>query len=131
MWMERPLVQSHVGLRQPIGHARMQIDRRLPALQHIQVKGARCAPWRKRTDAAKADPERGGGNISGHQLRDRRAARLIDLADEHQRQVHLLRLDEPQPPPVAAKCLDHPPLLAGDRDSRGISELDCGEKTQM
>ncbi len=64
-------------------------------------------------------------------FRDRRAALLVDLADEHQRQVHLLRLDEPQPSAIAAKCLDHPLLLAGDREPRRIGELDGGEETQM
>ena len=118
------VIRADILLREPAGDARMQIDGRLHSLLDVQVKNARCAARRKRTDAAKHDSERGDGNITGHQRRDRRAACLVDLADEHQRQMHLLRLDEPQPSTITAECLDDALLLGGDRRPRRIGEVD-------
>lgn len=127
--MIKPFIRRNGSLRESIGDARMQVDRRLHPIEDVQVKGARCAAGRKRTNAAKPESERGDRNVSGHQPRDRRPVRLVDLADEHQRQVQVLGLDEPQPCPAPPKRLGNPFLFGGYRVSRRVRKFDRSKQS--
>ena len=122
------MVRPDLLLREPISDAPLQLDGCLYPLADVQVESPRCAARGKGAHAAERDSERGDRNVSGHQLHDRRAARFVNFADEHQRQVYLLRLDEPQPSGLPAECLNDAPLLGGDRSPRRIGQLDGGEQ---
>ena len=130
MRAELPLLARHVHLREPIADKSMELDGRVCSVHDVHVQDTRRSSWRKRADPAQPDAERRDRNVTGHHRRDGGAPPFVDLADEHESEVHLRRPDQTQPPAFAVKRLDHAFLLGRYRRPRGISELDRGEKPQ-
>jgi hypothetical protein len=122
---KRPLVPRDAGLGQTPGYLAVQIDGGVDPGHDSQVEDAGRTPRGKRTQSPESDPEGIDGNVTGHQVDDGRGTCLGDLADEHQREMHLFRPDQPESSPASSE----PPLLTRDNLARGFGKLDGGEKT--
>ena len=130
MRTEPPLIARHGHLREPIADKSMELDGRVCSVHDVHIQDTRRPSWRKRADPAQPDAERRDRNVIGHHLRYGGAPPFVDLADEYESEVHLLRPDETQPAAFAVKRLDQAFLLGRYRRPRGISEGDCGEEPQ-
>jgi hypothetical protein len=96
MRAEPPLVARHGHLREQIADKSMELDGRVCSVHDVHVKDTRRSSWRKRADPAQPDAERRDRNVTGHHLGDGGAPPFVDLADENESEVHLLRPDETQ-----------------------------------